>query len=197
MNADANKQTAAFGWIGIVAVAAFIAMWIACYAVDGAWEWGVNDLSDFGVSDTGAASIFNYGCIIVGIVLAIYGIGKVCNYDTYGHKYSGLMIAFSGICFSMVGVFSTIYGNGDYHHFFASLTGLFLAAAIVASSAQEWKDGKQIIAGIAIVIACIVTACMVMYPFAEFEVWALVLAAAWLAIDAGYSIASSIKGVKQ
>ena len=91
MNADAKKHAAAFGWFGVLAVAVFSIIWLACYSVDTSWVWGKNSISDFGISDTDAASFFKYGCAIVGVLLAIFGIGEVVNKKKFGYVFSGIM----------------------------------------------------------------------------------------------------------
>ena len=193
MNADAKKHAAAFGWFGVLAVAVFSIIWLACYSVDTSWVWGKNSISDFGISDTDAASFFKYGCAIVGVLLAIFGIGEVVNKKKFGYVFSGIMVVLTGICVIIVGFADLNYKGGDIHHFFAILAAIFAAASAIAWSAQSWKCGREVVAGIPIVLSCVVLACLFAYPFEKFEVIAMVMALIWYGLYSAGTIGYNVK----
>ena len=143
MNADAKKHAAAFGWFGICAGVAFCFMWLACYGADSSWEWGTNALSDFGVSDTDAATYFEWGCVISAILLAFFGVGEALNDKRKsGYLAEGILLALAGICLIFVGFYDSDYEGGDIHEFFAVLAATLFAFAAASWAAQTWYDGK-------------------------------------------------------
>lgn len=193
MNADAKKHPAAFGWFGVLAVAVFSIVWLACYSADTSWVWGENSISDFGISDTDAASFFKYGCAIAGILLATFGIGEIVNKKQTGYVFSGVMTVLTGICLVIVGFVTLDYKGGDLHDFFAILAAVFAAATVVSWAAQTWKCGHEILAGVSIILFCTVLACMFAYHFEKFEVIALVLALIWYGLYSASTIAYNTK----
>ncbi|MCQ2078989.1 MAG: DUF998 domain-containing protein [archaeon] len=197
MNTDVKNHSVAFGWVGIAAIAAFCIMWLACFQADGFWTWGVNSLSDFGVSATAAADYFNYGCIVCGVLFAIYGVGKIHYARATGYQVSGIMFVLAGICFVMVGIFTKDFHHGDYHYFFAVLSFIFFTAALLAGAIQQYYDGMVLPVGAAIIILLTVILMGMTFTFAEAEVWAAVAFLIWGIIDAGLLIATGIKGGKQ
>lgn len=197
MKTDVKNHSAAFGWVGIAAVAAFSIMWLACFQADGFWTWGVNTLSDFGISATVAADYFNYGCILCGALVAIYGIGKIHSQKLTGYKVSGSMFALAGICLVMVGIFTKDFHNGDYHSVFACLTFIFLTAALLAGAIQQYYEGMVFPVGVAMIILMSLILCAIQFTFAKAEVYSIVAALIWIVLDAGLMIKSGIKGGKQ
>ena len=187
-SADAKKHTAAFGWFGLLAVAAFVVMWLACIGADTSWVWGSDPISDFGVSDTDAATFFKYGMVLTGALAAVFGVGETFNKSQFGYILSGIMLILCGICMAFVGVFTS--STGDLHLMFAYMAGIFAAAA------QYWSCGKYVPAGITIVLFCIAAASAFAYDFAHFEVIAITMILVWLAMNAAMTIASSL-GNKQ
>ena len=188
-DADAKKHTTAFGWCGLLAVLAFVAMWIACVLLDSSWTWGQNAISDFGISDTDAASYFKYGMIIAGALLAVFGVGEAFNKKQTGYIVSGIMLVLTGICLALVGTFTLNYYNGDLHHMFAYMTCIFMLAAVIAAAAQYWACGRIVVGGISIVIFCAAMAAVIAFPFEKFEVTVIVLALIWLIMHASMTVA--------
>lgn len=193
MNADAKMHAIAFGWFGVLAVVAFAITWLACYSVDTAWTWGKDSISDFGLSETDAASFFKYGCAVSGILLAVFGVGEVINRKQFGYIFSGIMTVLAGICLVFVGFIDLGYNGGNIHHFFAILTAVFIAASAISWAIQSWKCGYEIEAGIPVVLFCIVAACMFAYQFEKYEAIAAIMALIWFALYAGSTIAHNVK----
>ncbi len=192
MNADAKKHPAAFGWFGVLAVAVFSIVWLACYSADASWVWGENSISDFGISDTDAASFFKYGCAIAGVLLATFGIGEIVNSKQTGYVFSGVMTVLTGICLLVVG-FVTLDYNENLHDFFAILAAVFAAVTVISWAAQSWKCGREIPAGVSVILFCAVLACMFAYNLEKFEVIALVLALIWYGLYSASTIAYNMK----
>lgn len=197
MNTSVKNSSAAFGWVGIVAAVAFIVMWIACYQADSSWTWGVDALSNFGVSGTDAADYFNYGCVISGILLAIYGVGKAQSSNVKGYTVAGIMLALTGICVMAVGVFTNDVHNGDYHDFFAILASVFMFAGIIATAIQQYYDGLVIPVGIAMIFCLAIIMCTLVFNPEKYEVYSIVIALFWIIMDGALMVALCPKGGKQ
>ena len=194
MNADAKKHAAAFGWFGICAGVAFCFMWLACYGADSSWEWGTNALSDFGVSDTDAATYFEWGCVISAILLAFFGVGEALNDKRKsGYLAAGILLALAGICLIFVGFYDSDYEGGDIHEFFAVLAATLFAFAAASWAAQTWYDGKVIVAGAAVVLFCVSLFSAFGFAEEEWEVISIVAGLVWLFIAASYTIGVNVQ----
>ncbi len=193
MKADITKHATAMGWFGILAVAVFCIMWLACMAADDTWVWGENAISDFGVSDTDAADYFEYGCMVSGILLAAFGAGlALTSGPRTGLLAAGTFYALAGVCIIFIGQYDSDYNGGNAHSFFAWTAALLLLGAMIASAAQYWQCGKLALGGIAVTLFCIICACVLAFEFEKWEVWSAVVMLAWTAMVAGYQMTSHI-----
>ncbi|MGI6008675.1 MAG: DUF998 domain-containing protein [Methanomethylophilus sp.] len=193
MNADAKRHAAAFGWIGIIAGVMFCLTWLACYSADSSWVWGTNSFSDFGISDTDAATYFEWGCIITSILLAVYGIGEALNSKKVGFISCGIILVFTGLSLVMVGFYDADYEGGDIHDFFAVLGATLFVFASLFWTGQCWYDGKILAAGAPVVLYMISFFSYVSFEWEEWEVISLVLAAFWLIEAATYTVARNVQ----
>jgi hypothetical membrane protein len=198
MNMFNKTPSSAFGWVGIIAVAAFCIMWLACYAADGTWVWGYNSITDFGISNTAAADYFSYGLVIAGAFLALYGVGRLqtCN-GKPGYAAGGCLLALTGIAIIVIGLLTKDVHSADYHNFFAILAGVFLSASVLAIAIQQYYCGKVLPVGVALVIVLAVIVFAYEFNFAKFEVYAIVAALIWVAMDAALMVKSGISGGAQ
>ena len=199
MNTDYRTHSAAIGWVGIIAVTAFVAMWLACYQADSSWTWGYNSISDFGISySTAAANYFNYGMLTVGALLAVYGIGRLqYNKKKAGYAAGGIFLAMAGFTLLLIGLFTKDIQSADYHNFFALLTAMFLALALISITAQEYLDGMVFPLAVAIFVVVAIASFALLFNFAKFEVYAAVAGLIWVAMDAAIMVASGIREGKQ
>lgn len=198
MKAVSTRHAAAFGWIGLIAVAVFAVMWLACLSVDSSWEWGVDSLSQFGVSDTDAADYFMYGCIASGAILAVFGIGLAWSQSPRaGLVSAGVLYIIAGVCVALLGYFDLDYEGGDLHDFFAVMAGILVLGASIAAAADYWSAGKTALGGVAVVLFCIAAACYLGLVEEEAEVWSIVCALVWTGIVGAATVAGGIKGGKK
>lgn len=194
MNTEAKTHFTAIGWVGVIAVVAFCVMWLACLSADSSWSWGNNSLSDFGVSRTDAADYFNYGLVIAGALLALYGIGRLqTNQKKLGFSVGGALLTLTGFAVVLIGMLTKDVDSGNFHDFFGILTIIFLSCAIIAITVQEYYDGRILPVGISLVIIFAVIGFAILFEFEEFEVWAIVAAMIWVLMDAALMIAAGIK----
>ena len=125
-----------FAYLAFIMPAFFAVMWIVSATIDGKWAFGVNSLSDMGISENAvSAFLFNFGCIVTGLFGAIIGLGSFI----YGRKTvraGGALYIISMVFLSFVGVFTL---HSSLHEFVASSFGVFFALSIVTSSISDWK----------------------------------------------------------
>ncbi|AIZ57187.1 hypothetical protein Mpt1_c13250 [Candidatus Methanoplasma termitum] len=187
-----KDRSIAFAWFGFIGVAAFIIAWICADSIDTAWQFGVNNLSDLGVSDTDAKLYFNYGCIIAGILLAIMGVGRVAYAKNAGHIAGGVLIVFGSVAFALVGWFTA--DDGDLHKFIATCAALFIFLAMIAVAAGNWAADRKIFAGVSIIIVFLLAAMFFAYDTAGLEAYGIILAGIWFITESVNMIVSSRKG---
>ena len=176
-----NRHPGPFAAIGLLAAFAFAIVLIVAINGDSAWVYGENMLSDLGISDVQmSADLFNYGCMIVGILVFVCGLGKaVC--ETKCNRASGCILAISAIFLILVGYIHSDFGNGNTHDTIAILLFLFLFIAMVLSAIGDWRDGARINSAITVVLILIILGCAVGMSIAALEVITVACGIVWLA----------------
>ncbi|MCL1811493.1 MAG: DUF998 domain-containing protein [Methanomassiliicoccaceae archaeon] len=181
----------AFAWLGVTGVAVFVFSWLCAASADSAWQFGVNTLSELGVSDTDASCYFNLGCCAVtGILIAALGCGRTIYSKNAGHIACGVLLAFGGILLVLVGVFTM---DTDEHKVIAVSAALFLFMGIIAATAGNWVADRKIFAGAGIVIIFMLVAMFFAYDTAEFEAYGIILAMVWFLLESVNMILSGKK----
>lgn len=175
-----KRNTAPFAVVGIVAAILFAMVWLVAAVNDPNWVLGVNTLSDMGVSDVQlTADLFMYGCIITGLLVFVFGLGKASN--EYGSsRASGIMTAIAGVFLVLVGLYNKDFGNGNIHDTVAILFFLFLALAAMASVHGDWTEGKRINGAIGAILIMIVIGVAVGKPLAFVETVAVLCGLIWI-----------------
>ena len=186
-----KDHSTAFAWVGLIGVAVFIIAWMSAEAVDTAWQFGINKLSELGVSSTDASLYFNYGCRIAGILLAIFGIGRAVYGKNAGQSLGGVFLFVGGVALALVGVFTM--DDGDVHKFVAVAAALFIFLAMIAITAGNWAAGRKIFAGLGVVIVIMLTAMLFAYDTAGLESYGIILAMIWFISESANMIISSRK----
>jgi len=173
-----NDHSVAFSWLGMIGVAVFLIAWATAASVDAAWQFGVNTLSEFGVSDTDASLYFNYGCcMLTGILIAAFGLGRALYARNAGHTAGGAFLIVGGVFLALVGIFTM--DDMDAHRFVAVSTALFMFCGIIAVAAGNWVADKKLFAGIGIIITCVLIAMAMAFDVAELEAYGIILAMIW------------------
>ena len=113
-----------FAAIGLLAAFAFAVIFAVAANADSSWIYGESMISDLGVSDVQlSADLFNYGCLIVGVLLFVFGVGKAaCEFGC--NRASGCMLAIAAIFLILIGYIHSDFGNGNTHEAIAILLGL-------------------------------------------------------------------------
>ncbi len=171
---------AVFAALGLFTAFAFAVILAIAINADPNWVYGENTLSDLGVSSVQlSADLFNYGCIIVGALICIFGLGKAgCEFRE--NRASGCMIAISGIFLLMIGFISKDFGNGNLHELIAYLVFLFLLVAVVLSAIGDMKEGNRLGGAITATLLLIALGSCVGMDLASVEVVAVACAILWI-----------------
>lgn len=183
-----KDHSVAFSWFGIIGVATFIIAWVCAASIDTAWQFGVNTLSEFGISDTDAKYFFNYGCMITGAFVALFGFGQTVNAKNGGYSAGGIFFVIGGVLLALIGVVTMDVGNGNLHNYVAISAALFLFLGMIAVCAGNWKADRKIVAGITIVFAFVLVAMAVCYDTAKLEAYGIILAMVWFLIESARMI---------
>lgn len=176
-----HRNPGPFAVIGILAAFVFAVILVVAANADSSWVYGENMLSDLGISSVQmTADLFNYGCIIVGILVFVYGIGKAYC-ETKCNRASGCMLAITGIFLILIGYIHSDFGNGNTHDTIAVLLFLFLFVAMVLSAIGDWRDGYRLNSALSVIMILIVMASMVGMNLESIEVIFVACALVWLA----------------
>ena len=156
----------------------FATMWILSATIDGKWTFGVNSLSDMGISENAvSAFLFNFGCIVAGlggfvISLATFAYGKRTL------RFGNLIAAASFIFLSFVGIFTL--NNFQAHSFVASTFGVLLFISIVVSSISDYKVSWYLYFDIPFIVT--VAAVVLTQPFPLWEAITVIGSLIWILV---------------
>ena len=162
-------------WLAFIAPPIFIVLWVLSATLDGDWVFGVDSLSRMGVSDDRvAAGLFNCGCMAVGAMGILIGVGMAVHmkglYTVVGILYSVAMIFLI-----LVGVFPMDLGT--IHYVVSDTFGILAFFAVVTSSVNDFlrmwhpEIDAALIAAIVVFVAT--------QPFPLWEAVLVILALAW------------------
>ena len=166
--------------IGLLAAFAFAVIFAVAANADSSWIYGESMISDLGVSDVQlSADLFNYGCLIVGVLLFVFGVGKAaCEFGC--NRASGCMLAIAAIFLILIGYIHSDFGNGNTHEAIAILLFLFLFVASVLSAIGDWKDGARLNGALTSILILAVIACAVGMNIEKVEVIAAACSIIWI-----------------
>jgi len=187
-----KDHSSAFAWAGMLGAAVFIIMLAYLGSVDNGWQFGSSVLCKSDFSGTDAGTVFKFGCMLTGILLVIFGIGRAVYAKNAGHAAGGVFLVISGITFAFVGIF-TLNDRHDWHYFVAVSAAVFMLLAAISIAAGNWVANRKIFAGIAVVFVFIVVAMCFAYDLANLESYGFILAIIWVVMESVNMIASSGK----
>ncbi|MCL2711848.1 MAG: DUF998 domain-containing protein [Methanomassiliicoccaceae archaeon] len=165
----AKERNILIGLAGISAAVIFLFTWFTASMYDPAWVFGTNYLSDLGVSDyQTAAELFNFGCIISGILFTVFGLGILISPKKgLAGIDAGLFAVFGGILISLVGI---ITKDMEWHGLIA-IGGIGLGlASLVCLAARDWKDRLRILSTITLVSVVAVPLSYMTFILSEAEI---------------------------
>lgn len=178
-----KTHNVAFAWTGIFAAAIFAAVWIAASSLDTSWEFGKDVLSDLGVSGGTAEAVFNYGSVIAGVFLAIFGIGTTVSSVNNGHVVVGTLLTIAGVLLILVGLVPLESFGSDTHTALGKVFGLVIFAAAAAAAASNWFGGQKIFGGLGLIFVFAAISLYLSYDFAEFESYVAVIGILWVGLE--------------
>lgn len=136
-----KRSAAGFGPAGIAAAFIFSIAWVVAAAADQSWILGSSYISDLGVSDVSLSKdLFNYGCMLAGVLMAVYGAGKAYAYKN-AECASGILLVFAGIMLILIGF---VHEGDTYHRPISILFFIFLVFAILCAGYADGKAGRML-----------------------------------------------------
>ena len=186
-------HSVALAWFGIFATAVAVIMLMACISAYPDWVAGTDTVSKFGTSNTDAADYFKYGCMAIGVLLAVFSISFIVGRTTYGNTTGGVLMLLAAVCLILVGLYKSTGNTQDTHDFFAVMMTILAMFAMVAITAQNWYDGHEFTAGIGIIAFCVIIGALIAFNTAKFEEFALVAFTVWLITESGLIIKMGLK----
>ena len=167
-----------FAYLAFIMPVFFSVMWILSSTIDGGWTFGVNSLSDMGVSENAvSASLFNIGCVVAGLGGFVISIGTFA-YGRRTLRIGGLIAAASFIFLSLVGIFTL--QNYPIHSFVASTFGVLLFISVVLSSVSDLGVSWYLYFDILFIIA--IAAVVLTQPFPVWEAMTVIGSMVWILV---------------
>ena len=167
-----------FGYIAMAAPVLFVVVWMMSATFDGSWRFGVNSLSDLGISDNAvSAFLFNFGCMTTGILGMIVGFG-LFEYGRRTLKVGGVIYIIGMLFLSLVGVFTL--DTYDAHYFVASTFSLIIGVGVFVSSLSDWKVSWYLYADV--VLMAFTAIIVLVTPFETWEPVATITSMIWIFI---------------
>ena len=161
-----------FAYLAFIMPVFFAVMWIMSATIDGHWTFGVNSLSDMGISDNAvSAFLFNFACIFTGLFGAVIGFGSVA-YGRRTIKTAGILYIISMLFLSLVGVFTL---HSPLHFFVASSYGVFITLSLLVTSVSDWKLSWYFYLDLVIIVGGLIVVLT-----QEFAVWEAIMVIAAL-----------------
>lgn len=153
---------------------------VAIFA-DGSWSFNVNTLSDLGISsDDMVAKLFMATCIIAGILMAVFGLGKLL----IKHKFdsaAGFLIVLAGVMLVGVGLFDK---TTSVHPIIALLYFLFVAIAMFVSAYSEYINRRYLALSITIIAIVVSLSSLVALALPGAEVICVGVNCVWMISEA-------------
>ncbi len=172
-----NEKTAAIGLIGIIV---FSICWICAVISDSTWTFGINMVSDLGVSETNAQYFFNYGCVAAGIIIYVYGILTAYFNKSAFDRISYILISLAGMFLIGVGTFTEDLG---WPHNLCAYS-LFIAVAVSAIIRLVLdiihKDMISAAVTTVLIVSAVIVALTQTFPF--LEAFAIIVILIWIAL---------------
>jgi len=187
-----KDHSSAFAWAGILGAAVFIIMLAYLGSANNGWQFGSSVLCKTDFSGTNTDLLFKCGCMLTGILLVIFGIGRAIYAKNVGHAAGGVFLVISGITLAFVGIF-TLKDMNDWHYFVSVSAALFMLLAVIAIAAGNWVANRKVFAGIGVVFVFMAVAMFFAYDLANLESYGFILAIIWVVMESVNMIASSGK----
>ncbi len=182
------NQAGTFAMFGILAIIVFIVSMGIAASMDAGWILGSDTFSELGISDTDAKIFFNYGLMITGALLALFGVGNLLFMKGAGYNIGGVLFIAAGIFLALVGLYPM---DTDYHMTMVTCFAITGLLALIFSAIGGWLAEQKVLSGFSIIFVMIVVGSYYFETLAELEVVAAVVVALWLIIQSALMIIES------
>lgn len=169
-----------FAAIGFLAAFALAVIITVAINADVSWVYGESKLSDLGTSDVDLTkNLFNYGRIIVGILIVVFGIGKAYTEDGCNCA-SGCFTAFAAFFLIIAGIMQANSGNSDTAEIAVILVCIFQIVAVALSAVGDWKEGAKLNAALSSILILIIVGCLVGMNIEKVQLIAIACNIVWM-----------------
>lgn len=169
-----------FAAIGFLAAFALAVIITVAINADASWVYGESKLSDLGTSDVDLTkNLFNYGRIVVGVLILVFGIGKAYTEDGCNCA-SGCFVAFAAVFLIIAGFLQTSSGNSDTVEAAALFVCIFQIVAVALSAVGDWNDGAKLNAALSSILILIIIGCLVGMNIEKVQVIAIACNIVWM-----------------
>lgn len=140
---EVKKSNAPFAMAGLCGAFLFAVMWFVAAQADGGWTFSETLVCKLAESaNCTASSVFQYGTILSGLLLAYLGVGKVLHSD-WLNRAGGILVVIAGFCLIIVGGF-VLDKNADIHEIAYYLFMTFMAIGILLSTIGDFINGRNL-----------------------------------------------------
>lgn len=175
---------------GIALVICFTFVWVAAVAIDGGWVFGVNMISDLGVSSSFAHYVFGWGAIATGILVISTGLAMSSMREDAVGKTPFLLLVLAGAMLMLVGIF-----NEHTAPHLPSAVALFVAVwiSMIILAARDLLRGERLFGSVNAVFALLNLFLFISTPLAFFEAMGVFLFMLW-ALMLSYAVLTGAEG---
>ncbi len=165
--------------LGISMSTVFSIIWVVAVAIDGTWAFGVQMVSDLGVSATDAHYVFGWGSIVSGTLGSLCAITLYIGGGDRVTKGASMLLFMAGAMLVLVGTFN----EHTAPHAPAAIS-LFVMVwlAMVALAFRDLLGGNLPLGVANASMAVFVAATLVALPMPLFEALAIICFLAWVPI---------------
>jgi len=185
--ATKKLSAAPFAFVGLLVAALIpIAFSVAIFS-DSNWVFNANSLSDLGIStDAFTANLFNYSCMVGGVLITIFGLGKMFIKNGLDSA-SAFFLVIAGVLLVGVGIINKSY---DAHVYIACFFFACTAIALIISMVSDSMKGRKLTTAISVISVTVTIMCMPGFSIFGIEVIYVMAICLWLA-GQGLSLAFS------
>lgn len=169
-------------YILLIGLVFFAICWISAALADRTWEFGVQTMSELGISDTAARYWFLIGCVGTGFCVTLYGMIEAANATLGLQRYFYRILPLAGVLLIGIGIFTMDFGK--IHGFFAITFFLTIYVAMIVYALYATYEKKTLISAITWIIIVIGAILLVLTKIAFVEPVFVILFMVWIgAID--------------
>lgn len=176
-----ESQCTIFVISGIAAVVLFFIVILLATDANPSWRIGIDTFSELGGAEMNSKEFFNYGSMVFGTLLAVFGIGNAIHGRYRPYRIGGILIAVAGISFAGVGIFPYDI-NHDLHNIVTASLCIFAILSLIAFIIGHWIHKRTSLTVISVAVLIIVLASL-FFGFSVFEAFTISFMLFWILIE--------------